>query len=72
MAADSKEHLELSDLSLSKITGLPLATERLRELINEYQPILFEIAKLRALDLTAVHPAIVFEPTGLGVGVDPI
>jgi hypothetical protein len=63
MAADSTDRLEISDLIRSKITGSPLATERLQELINEYRPILFEIAKLRALDLTAVHPAIVFEPT---------
>jgi len=43
--------------------GLDLQPERLQEVLAAYADILAEIDKLRALDLTDVHPAIVFEPT---------
>lgn len=43
--------------------GLDLPPERLQEVLAAYADILGEIIKLRALDLTDVHPAIVFEPT---------
>ena len=43
--------------------GLDLSPERLQEVLAAYVNILAEIRKLRALDLTDVHPAIVFEPT---------
>ena len=43
--------------------GLDLPPERLQEVLAAYADILVEIDKLRALDLTDVHPAIVFEPT---------
>lgn len=43
--------------------GLDLPPERLQEVLAAYADILGEIDKLRALDLTDVHPAIVFEPT---------
>ena len=43
--------------------GLDLSPERLQEVLAAYGNILAEIRKLRALDLTDVHPAIVFEPT---------
>jgi hypothetical protein len=43
--------------------GLDLPPERLQEVLTAYADILGEIDKLRALDLTDVHPAIVFEPT---------
>ena len=43
--------------------GLDLPPERLQEVLAAFADILGEIIKLRALDLTDVHPAIVFEPT---------
>lgn len=45
------------------VFGLDLPPERLQEVLAAYADILAEIRKLRALDLTDVHPAIVFEPT---------
>jgi hypothetical protein len=46
-----------------ELFGLDLSPERLQEVLVAYAGILGEIDKLRALDLTDVHPAIVFEPT---------
>ena len=43
--------------------GLDLPPERLQEVLAAYADIRGEIDKLRALDLSDVHPAIVFEPT---------
>lgn len=43
--------------------GLDLPPERLQEVLAAYADILREIEKLRGLELTDVHPAIVFEPT---------
>jgi hypothetical protein len=43
--------------------GLDLPPERLQEVLAAYADILGEINKLRTLDLTGMHPAIVFEPT---------
>lgn len=43
--------------------GLDLAPERLQEVLAAYGDILRQIEKLRSLDLTDTHPAIVFEPT---------
>ena len=48
---------------LARLAGTPLAPERLAEVLDAYAPIFEEIAKLRALDLTDVHPAVIFEPT---------
>lgn len=45
------------------ILGVELAPERLAENLDSYRDILDEIRKLRELDLTEVHPAIIFEPT---------
>jgi len=45
------------------ILGIDLPPERLQEVLAAYRDILAEINKLRALDLTDTHPAIVFEPT---------
>jgi putative NADH-flavin reductase len=47
------------------ILGVDVTPERLRENLASYQDILKEIRKLRELDLTDVHPAIVFEPTSV-------
>jgi len=45
------------------ILGVALAPERLAENLESYRAILDEIRKLRELDLTEVHPAVIFEPT---------
>jgi hypothetical protein len=46
-----------------ELFGLELPSERLQEVLVAYAGILGEIQKLRSLDLTDVHPAVVFEPT---------
>ena len=43
--------------------GLDLPPARLEELLTAYRTIATEIARLRELDLTDTHPAIIFEPT---------
>ena len=48
---------------LKRTSGTPLTADRLQEVLRAYEPILAEIAKLRALDLQDVHPAVLFEPT---------
>jgi hypothetical protein len=48
---------------LARFAGTSLSPERLAELLQAYEPIFEEIAKLHALDLTDVHPAVIFEPT---------
>jgi hypothetical protein len=45
------------------ILGIDLTAERLAENLDAYRTILDEIRKLRLLDLTDVHPTIIFEPT---------
>lgn len=47
----------------TRSSGTPLDPQRLQEVLAAYAPILAEIARLRELDLTDVHPAVVFEPT---------
>jgi putative NADH-flavin reductase len=47
----------------NELLGLDLPPERLQEVLASYGDILDEIRKLRTLDLTDVHPAVVFEPT---------
>ena len=45
------------------ILGVDWTPERLQENVAAFADIRREIEKLRRLDLTDVHPAIVFEPT---------
>lgn len=45
------------------ILGIDLPEERVAENLNAFRSILDEIRKLRRLDLTEVHPAVIFEPT---------
>jgi len=45
------------------LLGLELTPDRLEEVLGVYRDILKDIERLRELDLTDVHPAIVFEPT---------
>jgi hypothetical protein len=48
--------------SLVDALGIELDAERRAAVLAAFQPIAQEIAKLRSLDLTDVHPAIVFSP----------
>jgi len=53
-----------SELGVFKeLLGLQLTPERLQENLAAYRAILEEIHRLRSLDLTEIHPAIIFEPT---------
>jgi hypothetical protein len=45
------------------ILGVQTTPERLQENLAAFRGILAEIKKLRELDLTDIHPAVVFEPT---------
>jgi hypothetical protein len=49
--------------SFKDIIGVDFAPDRLRENLAAFRDIGREIAKLRALDLTDVHPAVIFDPT---------
>lgn len=49
-------------LSTEWLTGLELPPERLAAIAREYQAIRSEIEKLRQLDLSETHPAVVFRP----------
>ena len=44
------------------ILGVSLPEGRLPEVLEAYRTVAVEIRKLRSLDLTDVHPAIVFDP----------
>ncbi|HLI11709.1 MAG TPA: hypothetical protein VKY65_08935 [Alphaproteobacteria bacterium] len=44
------------------ILGIDLPPERLAENLRSFGDILRALRKLRALDLTEVHPAVVFDP----------
>jgi len=47
------------------ILGIDVTPERLQENLAAYRSILAEIQKLRELDLTDIHPAVIFEPTAV-------
>jgi hypothetical protein len=47
---------------LKQILGTDVPDARLAENLDAYRAILVEIQKLRSLDLTDVHPAIVYDP----------
>lgn len=47
------------------ILGVDFPAPRLRENLEAFASIAAEIRKLRSLDLTAVHPPIVFDPTAV-------
>ena len=44
------------------ILGVNFAPDRLKENLETFKDILEAIEKLRGLDLTEVHPAVVFDP----------
>lgn len=56
--------------SLAEALGLGLDPERRRHVVAAYRDIAAEIAKLRTLDLTDVHPAIVFDPRAGATSLD--
>jgi hypothetical protein len=47
---------------LVDVLGIELEQERRVVVLVAFQPVAQEIAKLRSLDLTDVHPAVVFSP----------
>ncbi len=51
------------DIRYFDLLGVPFTPERLGENLAAFHDILREIEKLRQLDLTDVHPAVIFEPT---------
>jgi hypothetical protein len=60
----SKRRSQTSAMTLlESCSGTTFGSERLQQVYAAYAPILEEIAKLRSLDLSDVHPAVVFEPT---------
>jgi len=57
-----------SDLALDAyrdVLGIDLPPARLAEVLQAFRGVLEEIQKLRQLDLTDVHPAVIFEPTAI-------
>lgn len=48
---------------IRELLGLDLPPDRMEAVVAAYRDILGSIEALRSLDLTDVHPAIVFEPT---------
>jgi uncharacterized Ntn-hydrolase superfamily protein len=46
------------------VLGVDLSPERRVEILRSYSGILDAVKKLRTLDLTETHPAVVFDPTG--------
>jgi hypothetical protein len=46
------------------VLGAAFTPERLQENLTAFEDIRREIEKLRQLDLTDVHPAVLFDPTG--------
>jgi hypothetical protein len=53
----------LDDDTLQELLGTRLTADRFAAVIAAYADVLVEIGRLRELDLTAVHPAIIFEPS---------
>jgi hypothetical protein len=45
------------------ILGVELDPERRAVVVEAFRDVLAEIRKLRALDLTDVHPCVIFEPS---------
>ncbi len=54
----------MTEPSWAEIIGLDVTEAQGAVLLAQYRTIAAEIAKLRALDLTDVHPAVVFDPLG--------
>jgi hypothetical protein len=54
----------MTEPSWAEIIGLDLTESEGAVVLAQYRAIAAEIAKLRALDLTDIHPAVVFDPLG--------
>ena len=52
------------------VLGISLEPERVEENLTAYADILQEISKLRTLDLSDVHPAVIFSPIVVAKGKD--
>ena len=52
-----------SDDPIRELLGLDLPPDRQAAVVAAFRDILANLEALRALDLTDVHPAIIFEPT---------
>jgi hypothetical protein len=52
--------------TLVEVLGIELEEERRAVVLAAFQPVAQEIAKLRSLDLTDMHPAVVFSPMPTG------
>lgn len=63
MATHDEDGARAEQALLKTLLGLDFTTERLAENLAAFHDIRIEIEKLRQLDLTDVHPAILFEPT---------
>jgi hypothetical protein len=48
--------------------GAQLIAERKEQILNAFEDISLELAKLRQLDLHDVHPAVVYKPQGIVIG----
>lgn len=48
--------------TLREVLEIDLPDEELRQLLAAYEAISWEIRKLRDLDLTDTHPAVVYDP----------
>ena len=55
---------------VSDVLGISLEPERVEENLTAYADILQEISKLRTLDLSDVHPAVIFSPIVVVKGKD--
>jgi hypothetical protein len=47
---------------LIEMLGIDLTLERRAAVLAAFKPVAAEIAKLRSIELTNVHPAVVFSP----------
>ena len=47
---------------LSQWMGVAFAEDRIHHNLTTYRSILGEISKLRELDLSSLHPAVIFDP----------
>jgi hypothetical protein len=56
-----RSKVKLMDI-INDVLGLDLSEERLTQLLAAFDDISREIKKLRSLDLTNVHPAVIFDP----------
>jgi hypothetical protein len=52
------------------ILGVDVSETRLQQNVEAFRSIMAEIRKLRGLDLTTVHPAIVFDATAVYRRID--